>query len=138
MFRLAKETITLQDGTTISKGTTFAFANNLRLEYSMYPDPQIFDPYRFERMRQDPELAKLAPFTKTRSTHLAFGHGNHSCPGRFMACDETKLILCHMLCKYDFKWADGDAPELQTHGIFIQRDPKGMILVKQRREKIPL
>ncbi|KAF7181290.1 hypothetical protein CNMCM7691_000508 [Aspergillus felis] len=137
MFRVAKENVTLQDGITIPKGTRLAFANNLRLDLRMYPDPETFDGYRFQKMRDDPAQAKLAPFTKTRTTHLAFGHGKHACPGRFLSCDEAKLILCHILLKYDFK-AEGQVPELTTSGMFIQRDPGGMMMVRRRKEEVKL
>ena len=138
MFRVAKETVTLQDGTTVPKGTSLAFANDLRLAPEMYPDPETFDGYRFQRMREDPEEAKLAPFTKTRTSHLAFGHGKHACPGRFLSCDEVKLILCHVLLKYDLKMVDGRVPELKIRGMFIQRDSDGMISVRRRREEVTL
>lgn len=138
MFRVAKETVTLQDGTTIPKGTSLAFANDLRLDPVMYPDPEKFDGYRFERMRKDPELAKLAPFTKTRTSHLAFGHGKHACPGRFLSGNEAKLILCHILLKYDLKAVDGCIPDLQIRGMFIQRDTGGMLLVRRRQEDVKL
>lgn len=138
MFRAAKKTVTLQDGTTIPKGTRLAFANDLRLDPELYPDPKTFDGYRFERMRKDPEQAKLAPFTKTRTSHLAFGHGKHACPGRFLSCDEAKLILCHILLKYDFKALDGRDPDLHVRGMFIQRDTGGMLSVRRRQEEVTL
>ncbi|CAP96442.1 Fumitremorgin C monooxygenase [Penicillium chrysogenum] len=138
MFRAAKKTVTLQDGTTIPKGTRLAFANDLRLDPELYPDPETFDGYRFERMRKDPEQAKLAPFTKTRTSHLAFGHGKHACPGRFLSCDEAKLILCHILLKYDFKALDGRVPDLHVRSMFIQRDTGGMLSVRRRQEEVTL
>ncbi|KAJ5365912.1 hypothetical protein N7517_008798 [Penicillium concentricum] len=138
MFRVAKSKVTLQDGTTIPKGTSLAFANDLRLDPLMYPDPETFDGYRFERMRKVPEQANLAPFTKTRASHLAFGHGKHACPGRFLSCDEAKLILCHILLKYDFEAVDGRVPDLHTRGMFIQRDAGGMLSVRRRQEEVIL
>ncbi|KAJ5165582.1 uncharacterized protein N7500_007412 [Penicillium coprophilum] len=138
MFRVAKSTVTLQDGTTIPKGTSLAFANDLRLDPLMYPNPETFDAYRFQRMRKVPEQANLAPFTKTRTSHLAFGHGKHACPGRFLSCDEAKLILCHILLKYDFKAVDGRVPNLNIRGMFIQRDAGGMLSVRRRQEEVIL
>lgn len=135
---MAKKTVTLQDGTTIPKGTSLAFANELRLDPGMYPDPEKFDGYRFEKMRQSPEQANLAPFTKTRTSHLAFGHGKHACPGRFLSCDEAKLILCHILLKYDLKVVEGKTPDLLIRGMFIQRDSGGMISVRRRQEEVLL
>ncbi|KAJ5300310.1 uncharacterized protein N7443_005312 [Penicillium atrosanguineum] len=138
MFRVAKEKVTLEDGTIIPKGTSLAFANELRLDPSMYPDPEKFDGYRFQNMRKSPEKAGLAQFTKTRVSHLAFGHGRHACPGRFLSCDEAKLILCHILLKYDIKPADEHASNLAVRGMFIQRDSRGVMSVKLRETEVML
>ncbi|PYH78666.1 cytochrome P450 [Aspergillus uvarum CBS 121591] len=132
MFRVAKEPVTLHDGTTIPKGTHLAFANDLRLDATMYPDPEVFDGYRFERMRADPSTAGLAPFTKTRMSHLAFGHGKHACPGRFLSCDEAKLILCHMLLKYEIRAPEGGVGGVAVRGMFVQREPGARMVVRWR------
>lgn len=136
MFRVAKEKVTLQDGTIVPKGTSLAFANELRLDPEMYPDPENFDGYRFQKMRGDPDKAKLVPFTKTRMSHLAFGHGKHACPGRFLSSDEAKLILCHILLKYEFKAVEGCVPNMCVRGMFVQRDPGGVISVKPREKEV--
>ncbi|EDP49182.1 hypothetical protein KXX16_003034 [Aspergillus fumigatus] len=133
MFRLAKEKVTLKDGTVVPKGTNIAFANDLRFDPEMYLEPETFDGYRFQRMREDPAKIDLAPFTKTRMSHLAFGHGKHACPGRFLACDEAKLILCHILLNYDIRAVEGSPPELRARGMFVQLDPGAMMSVRRRR-----
>lgn len=138
MFRVAREKVTLKDGTVVPKGTSLAFANNLRLDPEMYPSPEEFDGYRFQKMREDPKKSTLAPFTKTRMSHLAFGHGKSSCPGRFLACDEAKLILSHLLLNFDIKAVDGQLPELQVQGMFIQLDPKAKMLIKHRESELSL
>ncbi|KAF4225900.1 hypothetical protein CNMCM6805_005707 [Aspergillus fumigatiaffinis] len=138
MFRLAKEKVTLKDGTVVPKGTNIAFANDLRFDPEMYPEPENFDGYRFQRMREDPEKIDLTPFTKTRMSHLAFGHGKHACPGRFLACDEAKLILCHILLNYEIRAVEGSPPELRTRGMFVQLDPGAMMSVKRRENEITL
>ncbi|KAM4058378.1 cytochrome p450 [Hirsutella rhossiliensis] len=138
MFRLAKEKVTLKDGTVVPKGTNIAFANDLRFDPEMYPEPETFDGYRFQRMREDPEKLDLTPLTKTRMSHLAFGHGKHACPGRFLACDEAKLILCHILLSYDIRAVEGSPPELRANGMFVQLDPRAMMSVKRRDNEIAL
>ncbi|CEO58427.1 hypothetical protein PMG11_03152 [Penicillium brasilianum] len=138
MFRVAREKVTLKDGTVVPKGTSLAFANNLRFDPEMYPSPEEFDGYRFQKMREDPKKSTLAPFTKTRMSHLAFGHGKSSCPGRFLACDEAKLILSHLLLNFDIKAVDGQLPELQIQGMFIQLDPKAKMLIKHRESELSL
>lgn len=138
MFRVAREKVTLKDGTVVPKGTSLAFANNLRFDPEMYPSPEKFDGYRFQKMRNDPKKSTLTPFTKTRMSHLAFGHGKNSCPGRFLACDEAKLILSHLLLNFDIKAVEGQLPQLQVQGMFIQLDPEAKMLIKHRESELSL
>ncbi|KAI2791646.1 Cytochrome monooxygenase roqO [Penicillium oxalicum] len=134
MFRVAKKTVILQDGTVVPRGTNLAFANDSRLDPTMYPNPERFDGYRFQRMREDPSTAGLAPFTRTRMSHLAFGHGKHACPGRFLSCDEAKLILCHILLKYDIRAPEsGNDAGISVYGMFVQRKPGEKMEVKMRQ-----
>lgn len=39
----------------------------------------------------------------TSPDHLALGHGEHACPGRFFAAIEIKILLCHLLLKYEWE-----------------------------------
>lgn len=41
------------------------------------------------------------------SHNMAFGYGNHACPGRAYALDEIKMVLAHMLLQYEWTFADG-------------------------------
>ncbi|KAK5131277.1 hypothetical protein LTR08_001182 [Meristemomyces frigidus] len=42
----------------------------------------------------------------TSETFLAFGHGKHGCPGRFMAAFELKLALAYLVSQYDVQSFD--------------------------------
>ncbi|KAJ5341959.1 hypothetical protein N7541_011083 [Penicillium brevicompactum] len=138
MFRYATETVILPDGTVIPKGTLTAVANPSRLDPTIYPEPDKFDVYRFLKMRDDATQAGLAPFSKTNHTHLAFGHGKQACPGRFIAINEVKLALCHILLKYDIDLVDGSNCELVRTGLVTVRNPAAKIRVRRRQEEVKI
>jgi cytochrome P450 len=52
----------------------------------IYPDPEVFDGFRFSKLRESEESgsAKFQVVT-TSLDYLPFGHGRHACPGRFFA-----------------------------------------------------
>jgi cytochrome P450 len=42
-------------------------------------------------------------FVTTSPDSLAFGHGNHACPGRFFASNEIKIVLIELLRNWEFR-----------------------------------
>lgn len=68
-----------------------------------YSDPDRFDGLRFARMQDsaDPLLRRECLLTATSDHSMHFGHGRHTCPGRWMAADEAKLVVSHLLSSYD-------------------------------------
>ena len=44
------------------------------------------------------------PLTKGGDTFLGFGMGKHSCPGRFFAAHEMKLMLAYLVRHYDVEY----------------------------------
>lgn len=46
-------------------------------------------------------------------TFLGFGYGKHSCPGRFFAAHEMKLLLAHVVQQYDIEFLP-ERPMQQT------------------------
>ncbi|BCS21600.1 cytochrome P450 [Aspergillus puulaauensis] len=138
MFRYATETVILPGGTTIPQGTLLTVANPSRLDPAIYPDPEKFDGYRFVRMRDDPENAHLAPFTKTNPTNLNFGHGKQACPGRFIAVNQIKIALCHILLKYDVELVEECPSQLIRSGLLTVRNPGAKIRVRRRQEEVSL
>ena len=138
MFRYATETVDLPDGTIIPQGTLTAVANPSRLDPKIFPDPEKFDAYRFVKLRQDPERAHLAPFTKTSYSQLNFGHGKQACPGRFIAVNEIKIVLCHILLKYDMELVEEAPSELVRVGLLTVCNPGTKIRVRRREEEVAL
>jgi gliotoxin biosynthesis cytochrome P450 monooxygenase len=45
-------------------------------------------------------------FATAASDSLVFGYGNHTCPGRFFASNEIKIILVELLMNWDFRLKD--------------------------------
>lgn len=105
---------------------------------SVYPNAKEFDPYRFLRMRENPEREKFAHFVSPSVEHMGFGFGRHSCPGRFFAANEVKIALCHILLKYDFKLAEAERPEHERVGVSLSANSRGKILIRRRQEEISL
>lgn len=124
MRRIAVVDVTLSDGTILPKGEMVAVSTHNLHDPRLYPEPDKWDGYRFLRMRQTcPGMENAAQLVTTTSQHLGFGHGYNACPGRFFAANEMKIVLAHMLLKYDWRLASGKHPEPIYSGFSIRIDP---------------
>nr|UOW59926.1 SonD [Paraconiothyrium archidendri] len=139
--RVAKKPLTLSDGTYIPTGTHFAMASDAILhDADNLPgggDPEVFDAFRYAKLREDPskpENANKFQFAMSDNTHLHFGHGKYACPGRFFASNEVKMILCHLLLGYDFKFPEGQGrPKNLSYEEAQYPDPSVWVLIKKRK-----
>lgn len=136
MARYAAQKVELSDGTIIPKGTFTLVANFSMCDTKSYPNAATFDPYRFLRRREAGDSS--AYLVSPSPQHLGFGLGKHSCPGRFFAANEIKILLCHILLKYDIKSLDGSTPTVQKFGMLLFADPTAKIAIRRRQEEIPL
>ncbi|KAI8171865.1 Cytochrome P450 monooygenase 2 [Colletotrichum sp. SAR 10_75] len=137
MRRLATKDITLDEGIKIRRG------ERVVVDASAMKDPKIhgedvdtYDIYRFRRMREEPGKMHKAQLVTTSPEHLAFGHGQHACPGRFFASNEVKVALCHLLLKYDWKLAPGNTADPFVVGVARQINPKTVIMFRRRKEEL--
>ncbi|KAL4861375.1 cytochrome P450 [Aspergillus spectabilis] len=136
MGRYVTDDMTLSTGLNLPAGTRVWVANTATREPEVYPDPTRFDGRRYLRMRE--ALApsgkeNLAQWVATDPHNLAFGHGVHACPGRFFANYMVKILLCHLLLKYDFKLAAGlDAERRVPFGFIVVTDPATKLLIRRR------
>ncbi|KAJ5745766.1 hypothetical protein N7520_010948 [Penicillium odoratum] len=137
--RLATEAIPLSDGIVIPKGATIAVSAHVNLDKTIYPDPEKYDGYRFFKKRQEPGHEHKHQFVTTTRESYGFGHGLHSCPGRFFAANETKILLIHLLLKYDWKLKDeGGRPKNIELGSEIITDQTVELLFRSREPGIDL
>lgn len=102
-----------------------------------YDNALEFDPYRYVRMRESGEENK-AHLVSTSPDHLGFGHGVHACPGRFMAANEIKILLCHLLLKYDWKLPEGAEPKSSFLGFRLDGDKTTNLLIRRRTEELDI
>ncbi|KAG6008046.1 hypothetical protein E4U21_005059 [Claviceps maximensis] len=138
MHRAALQDVVLPNGLHIQKDDrVFVDIPHMR-DPSMYESPDTFDLYRFFRMRSNPDLAIKAPLVNTSPEHLAFGHGAQACPGRFFAAILSKVVLSHLLLKYDWKIAPGSETDSLAIGLTKRINPNLRLLFKRRHEEFEL
>ncbi|KAE8158738.1 cytochrome P450 [Aspergillus tamarii] len=137
--RIATEAVVLSDGTYIPKGANVVVSAHVMEDESIYPNAKVYDGFRFYNKRQEPGNEHRYQFVTTSPEHLGFGHGMHACPGRFFANNEIKILLVHLLMKYEWKFADHvDRPKSIVHGTEIICDPTVKLLYKSRQPEIDL
>ncbi|KAK1660193.1 cytochrome P450 [Colletotrichum godetiae] len=137
MARRATADVQLSDGTTISRGSATVVSAERMWDDKVYENPNAFDGYRFYRERGGANDA-ISQFVSTSVNHMGFGHGMHSCPGRFFAGNEAKVLLAHMLLKYDMKLVEGEKPKFAEFGFTRESDSEVKISVRRRKEEIDL
>ncbi|KAK5637322.1 hypothetical protein RRF57_013034 [Xylaria bambusicola] len=136
--RIVKEPLQLTDGTKLPVGTHFSIASDAVLHDSEYlpggGDPEKFDGFRYSRLRESAENANKYQFAMTEDSSLHFGHGKFACPGRFFASNEIKMILGHLLLRYDFQYPTGQGrPQNLNADENLYPDPSARVLVRRRR-----
>ncbi|KAF2667434.1 cytochrome P450 [Microthyrium microscopicum] len=134
--RYAKNAVTLEDGTVIPKRTRVFFPSLHMQSEEYYPQADQFDGRRFLNLRNQPGNANKYQFVTTSSEHAGFGHGQHSCPGRFFASNEIKLIFAHLLMKFDWKFIDGRPANPLPESNERVLDQNAEILYKSRTPEI--
>lgn len=139
MNRVAMGNTHLPDGTLIPRGTKLGVSSHALWDPEVYSNPSRFDGYRFLRLRQQPGNENAWQLTTTRPEHIAFGHGKHACPGRFLAANEIKIALCHMLLKYEWKLPPtATIPKAVANGIMLDSDPTVKIMLRRRQAEVEL
>lgn len=138
MHRAALQDMKLPSGLDVHKGDrVFVDIPHMR-DPKIYESPDTFDMYRFLRMRSDSDQAIKAPLVHTSPEYLAFGHGTQACPGRFFAAILSKIVLSHLLLKYDWQLAPGSETQSLAIGLTKRINPKLKLLFRRRTEEFEL
>ncbi|KAF4303967.1 Cytochrome P450 [Botryosphaeria dothidea] len=107
MRRRASAPLTLSNGTKIPAGAMMAVPTLPMWDGDLYANPDEYDGRRFLKLREQPGHENRWQFVTTAPDVYAFGHVKHACPGRFFASNELKVVLMHLLMKYDWRFAGG-------------------------------
>jgi cytochrome P450 len=109
---------------------------------NVYEAPQEFDASRYIKLAQKTGDHNHWLFVTTSPDHIGFGHGVHSCPGRFFAANEIKITLIFMVLRYDWKIANLKEMEKLSHMMHIGDtcilNPAVKIQFKRRESEIDL
>lgn len=134
MNRYVKEDVTLPNGVTIPKGSQTSIITEIMRSEKTYKDAKQWDAYRFYNLRRAGQEQK-AQLVSATAEHLAFGFGKHACPGRFFAAHELKIMLAHILLKYDIEFVGGDRAKVRVVGtdVFAYDTPR--VQVRRREEE---
>lgn len=137
-----------EDGFTIPQGG-FVSTDvwSMFHDSDVYPNADVFDPFRFSRPQEeaekriaageklnDKEVLKLKQqmMVATSENFLPFGHGKHACPGRFFVSNEIKMFIAYMLMNYEIEHFAGGRPKNHWFGQAVIPSPKTALRVKRR------
>lgn len=138
VHRSTSQAVTLKDGLTIPPDTQILFpTHEICHDDDYYPDAATFDPERWLKMRRaGPAEHSRYQFSYISDTYVTMGAGSHACPGRALASAEIKLILVHMLQRWEIRYGTPDGKRPATVPIAFSRipDAKADLLFREREE----
>lgn len=144
MMRKSLKAFTFSDGTVIPRGALIFTA--AQTNPSIHPNPDLFDGFRFSNLEKEQKGNDPRPLitanlggsvrfklVTTTPDYLVWGYGRHACSGRFFAALLLKLVLAHVVLRYDVKFENGGRPEDVIVGFNRLPNPHGKVLLRKRR-----
>ncbi|KAL4972593.1 cytochrome P450 [Aspergillus desertorum] len=126
--------MTLSNGTYLPRGTYLAAASSqIAMDGEFWDNPERFDGFRFDRMRQEAGAERRYQFVSTGPRMLLFGYGTHAYPGRFFVSNEVKIIVSYLIMNFDMALPDGQGrPRPITYDVAFKPDPNQEVLFRKR------
>ncbi|KAK9761687.1 hypothetical protein K7432_013220 [Basidiobolus ranarum] len=93
MAHYARKDIQMSNGVIIPKGqTVICNLHSAHFNEAQGENPLEFQPWRF--------VGQPKTATRVGSDYLPFGVGQRSCPGRYLAIQEIKTVVCMIVTSY--------------------------------------
>jgi len=136
MMRKALVPYTFSDGTHLPIGTWVVAPAAAIHQSASIPNPTVFDGFRWDRMGAEDEASGKASkhaAVATSFENLIFGHGKHACPGRFFAMQELKILLSHVVERFELRLGGaGGRPRNRFLGVSCLADREGVVEFRMR------
>ncbi|OQE11240.1 hypothetical protein PENFLA_c076G08504 [Penicillium flavigenum] len=135
LARQATRDFQFSNGLKLPRGT-WVFAPNgpMLFDESLYPAGSQFDGLRFWKLAEQTQKPHDYRLVTASSKYLQFGDGRHTCPGRFMAADEIRLIVAHTLFHFDVAIKNhGPRPRNTTFKKICFPDMAAEIMLRPRK-----
>lgn len=118
--------LTLKDGTVLPKSIRIGLpCHAVHFDSEANESADTFDGYRLYR--------RQAKMVQTHMDHLLFGYSRRTCPGRFWAVSEVKMILAKILVGMDFRPAlHGESSKTYFINELSFMDPRTKQLMRAR------
>ncbi|RYP42178.1 hypothetical protein DL768_010386 [Monosporascus sp. mg162] len=108
LIRRVQKPVQLSIGPELPAGSTLCVdAYHCYNSKKTWKHPEEFDPMRFYNLRRQPGQEMKHQFVGTGHDSPQWGDGPQACPGRFFATNTLKILLVHLLMKYDFQFPPG-------------------------------
>ncbi|MCJ1241081.1 hypothetical protein MMC14_009085 [Varicellaria rhodocarpa] len=133
--RIVQTPTTLSDGLHLPAGTHFCIASGaIARDPNIVPSPERFDAFRWSTKRAaEPEDSHRHQHAVTDKYTMHFGHGRYACPGRFFASNEIKMIVAHLIMRYEWRFREGEGrPVNLSLDENLFPDPEARVLVRRR------
>lgn len=102
------EGIKLHDGIRLPHGAHVCPPSYAISKYpSVIENTDEFDGLRYCHLHKNPNETIKNRHSMAGKNHMHFGHGKYTCPGRFFAFNEMKMVLATMLLRYEVKYPEG-------------------------------
>lgn len=132
MNRLVLKDTILPDGTKLPKGAQVITSSDRHWDNDVYANADTYDGARFMKRRQEPGRENSSQLATVSPDHIAFGLGQHACPGRFFASNEVKVFLALAVLRYDFRVVDPSKAAPISYGLEMMVNPEAAIEVRRR------
>ncbi|KAJ7918486.1 cytochrome P450 [Mycena leptocephala] len=133
VMRQVVKDFTFSDGSMVPAGTLVGIPVLAEhQDEANYPNGDMFDPFRFSRMREQVGEGVKHQMVTLSSDFLTFGIGRHACPGRFFASNVQKLLLAHVIVTYDLKFKDGVRPVDEWMALMASPNSTAEVMFRRR------